>query len=377
MSTENHGYEASAIQVLDGREVVRKRPAMYIGTTGERGLHRLAFEVAEHAAGMVLAGAASRVDVTLLPDDGLRVTVDGGTDPAELRTALTVTAGGCGRLGRNGLSLGFGPLLYVVNALSVRLEVEVRQAGTRWNAQYSRGYEVSSTTGADPAGGSELTMVFRPDSEIFETTEFSHRTLADRFRELSFLYRDLEITITDERGPSAPERLRFRGELRDFVVLLDGERHPEVIAFHHEDPRMAGELDVALRWRRDGGEARVRSFANGYRTEAGGTHEEGLLRGLRSALKAHARPGEPSPADGPDVGWAQLAPGLTAVVSVKLDGELRLEGCTRDALGNVEVAACVEEAVHAHVAAWLSAHPAEAEALVGRMLPSLGGPDGA
>ncbi|MFI5530556.1 DNA gyrase subunit B [Kitasatospora sp. NPDC051853] len=367
MSTENHTYDASHIQVLEGLEAVRKRPGMYIGSTGERGLHHMAHEVACHLMNEVLAGNGSRVDVTVLSDGGLRVRSNGSTDPADLWTVLSeFSFGYAGKLRRNEIVLRFPGMLCAVNALSARLEFEVQHDGIRWAADFIRGRTATPLTQAGPAHGSATVVTFWPDPEIFDTTDFSYEILADAFGELAFLYRELNVTLIDERGPGEPRSRVFEGGLQGLLALLDGEKVLDPVTFRCDDSRMPGELEVALRWRPGGGKVRAWSFANGYRTEGGGTHEKGLRRGLRSAVNSYARQRRLLPVGAPEVSWDGVSDGLTAVVSVKLDEHLVLEGSCRERLANPAVATCVEDAVREHVTAWLESHPAEAEALLAR-----------
>ncbi|MFE7637210.1 MULTISPECIES: DNA gyrase subunit B [unclassified Kitasatospora] len=383
MNEEKTGYEAARIQVWEGLEAVRKRPGMYIGSTGERGLRQLVFEVADRAVREVLAGRAGRVDITLTSDGGVRVADDGpgvpvrgaeGTGEPDLDTLLTRLNAGAGPgRGRSDLALGHwaaGPA--AVNALSGRMTAEVRREGVRWEREYARGTAVTPLTDAVPATGSGTVLTFWPDAEVFGTTEFSFDDLADRFRELAFLNRELDISLTDRRGPGEPRSERFHspGGVRDFVAFLDNrDAAPAAtgtLAFEGEDPRMAGTVEVALRWRA-GGEERVRSFANSRPTPRGGTHELGFRDGVAAALDAYARKRlRPAPAE-PGLSAGQAWAGLTAVVSVKLD-EPEFHGSTLDVLGNTAVRACVAEAVRRHLDAWLEEHPQQAAAVVERLV---------
>ncbi|WP_082345960.1 ATP-binding protein [Kitasatospora sp. MY 5-36] len=383
MNEEKTGYEAARIQVLEGLEAVRKRPGMYIGSTGERGLRQLVFEVADRAVKEVLAGRAGRVEVTLTSDGGVRVADDGpgvpvrgaeGTGEPDLDTLLTRLNAGAGPGGgRRDVALGHwaaGPA--AVNALSSRMTAEVRREGVRWEREYARGTAVTPLTDAGPATGSGTVLTFWPDAEVFGTALLSFDDLADRFRELAFLNRELDIALTDRRGPGEPRSERFHspGGVREFVAFLDNrDAAPAVtatVAFEGEDPRMAGTVEVALRWRADG-EERVRSFANSRPTPRGGTHELGFRDGVAAALDAYARKRlRPAPAE-PGLSAGQAWAGLTAVVSVKLD-EPEFHGSTLDVLGNTAVRACVAEAVRRHLDAWLEEHPQQAAAVVERLV---------
>ncbi|MER7703712.1 DNA gyrase subunit B [Kitasatospora sp. NPDC097605] len=373
MSEGTTGYETARIQVLEGLEAVRKRPGMYVGSTGEHGLHNLLFSVTHRAVNEVLAGRTRRVDVTLMSDGWARVADDGPGDPVE--APLTRMQAGKPPLERHDVSAGYiGLELFVANALSSRLTAEVRRAGVRWVQEYARGVALTPPTEAGPASRSGTSIAFRPDDEIFQVREFSFDALADHFRELAFLNQALEISLSDRRHPAEPreERYRFPGGARDFVAFLDGGDGPDddIFGFEHEAPRMAGTLEVALRWRAvavaDGGE-RIRTFANSRPTNGGGTHDRGFRTGVAAALTAHARRHHLLPAAAPDLDADRVGAGLTAVVSVKLD-DVEFEGATKDVLGNTAVRGCVEEAVRDHLGQWLVHHPEGAAAVIGRLL---------
>ncbi|MGV9269539.1 ATP-binding protein [Kitasatospora sp. NPDC003701] len=376
MSEESAAYDASTIVVLEGLEAVRKRPGMYIGSVGERGLHQLVFEVAERALDDILAGTASRVGITLTADGGVRVADDGMGLPVEqaghndrpsLETRLAVL--GCGRpVDRRSLFGGYcGVGLAAVNALSSRLTAEVRRDGARWVLEYERGVAVAPAARTGPAGGSGTAITFRPDAEIFETSAFSFDPLAERFRELAFLNRDLDIALTDDRDPAVPRAVRFRfpGGPRDHVAEQRNPLHPDVIGFEREYSRMEGTVEVALLWC-DSPEERVASYANSRPTTGGGTHELGFRDGLAAAINTYAREQRLITPSDPDFSPAQLGAGLTAVVSVKLDRP-EFEGATRGRLGNGPVRACVADAVHEHLTAWLRANPAQASVVLARI----------
>ncbi|WP_199828526.1 hypothetical protein [Streptomyces sp. WM6372] len=310
MSEEATSYDASNIQVLEGWEAVRKRPGMYIGSTSERGLRQMVFEVADRAVNEVLDGRAASVDVTLTPDGGVCVADDG----PGISTPLT-------------------------------------EAGA--------------------ATGSGTTIAFWPDADIFGAAEFSFDGLVERFRELAFLNQGLEISLTDLRRPddSCSVRLRFPGGARDFVAFLDGHSAAsapmDTIAFEHEDPRMAGVMKVAFRWC-SCPEKRVRSFANS-RPTVDGTHAVGFRDGMRAAVIAYAREQGLLTATDPDFDADRISEGLTAVVSVKLDRP-EFEGSTRGVLGNAEVRDCVGQAVQDHLGRWLKDDPERAAAVIDRIV---------
>ena len=382
MSEEAIRYEASHIQVLEGWEAIRKRPGMYVGSTGERGLHQLVFEVAGRSVREALSGRPGPIDVTLTPDGGVRVADDGpgvpveaagGTEGPALEALLTSPHAGTALNSRHAVAVslfGMGPC--VTTALSSRLTAEVRREGVRWVQEYVRGVAVAPPSAAGPATGSGTAIAFRADTDIFGTAECSFDVLAERFRELAFLNRGLDISLTDERPPSGPrsERFWFPGGARDFVAFLEARPDvpvpPDVIGFEREDEGMQGSVEVALRWC-DAREERVRSFANSQPTPYGGTHEAGFRDGVAAAINAYARQRRLLAAADPDLSADRIGEGLTAVVSVKLDRP-EFHGATCGELGGAAVRACVGEAVREHLSTWLEGHPAQATAVVERIV---------
>ncbi|GGQ93363.1 DNA gyrase subunit B [Kitasatospora griseola] len=330
-------YDASSIVVLEGLEAVRKRPGMYIGSTGERGLHHLLYEVAESAMDEVLLGHADRVEVALLADGSVRVTHD-GVYRRPLDEQLTVLHLGARRGGRHVISW-FDLGLSVVNALSDRLVAEERHGGVTNRQEYSRGEPVAPPHPTGPADGTGTTITFRPDPEIFETVTFDRSTLTERFRELAALNRTLDLTLTDARG-DVPHTERFHSPdgVREFLARL-GADPAEAIVVEHEDDRMGGSMAIALAPAGDN-EPQIATFANSRRIDDG-THLEGFRDGVAAVLGPDAR--------------------LTAVVSVKLD-EPSYEGSCREILGNTPVRACVAEAVQQALETWRDEHPERAAA---------------
>ncbi|MFJ9823892.1 DNA gyrase subunit B [Streptomyces sp. NPDC101160] len=328
------------------------------------------------AVNEVVAGRAGSVAVTLLTDGGVRVAddadTDGESDGRDLEALLTTFYAGARPRGRHDVPVslfGVGP--FVTNALASHLRAEVRRGGTRWVQEYARGVALAPPAAAGPASGSGTEITFRPDPEIFETVEFSYDALGERLRELAFLNRELDITLTDERDPGGAlrsERLRYPAGARDFVAFLGGRAgaQPGIIGFERDDPRMAGTVEVALRWS-DSPEEQIRSFANSRPTPQGGTHEEGFRDGMTAAVGAYAReqrligPADPGP------GAAHVGVGLTAVVSVKLDAP-EFHGATHGALGGTAVRDRVAETVREELGAWLGRHPEQAAAVVGRIV---------
>ena len=382
MSAERMEYDAADIKVLKGEEAVRKRPGMYVGSTGERGLHQMVLEVVGRAVNEVLVGRAGSVGVTLTSDGGVRVADDGSGGPCEgagdvggpdLEELLTSFYVGPGARGRDIAAVGyFGVGLFVANALSSRLTAEVRGEGVRRVLEYARGVAVEPPAAVGSTTGSGTVISFWPDTEIFETTRCSFAVLAERFRQLAFLNRGLAISLTDERPAGGVRRVLFQfpDGVRDFVAALDAETGaallPDVIGLEREDPSMAGTMEVALSW---GGsdEARIRGFANSRATRQGGTHVDGFRDGVAAAVTAYARERGLLAAADPDPGADRLGVGLTAVVSVKLDQPEYL-GATRELLGNTDVRVCVAEAVREHLGNWFAERPERAVEVVGRIV---------
>ncbi|MDH6217171.1 ATP-binding protein [Streptomyces pseudovenezuelae] len=385
MSGDGTGYEAARIEVLEGLEAVRKRPGMYIGSTGERGPQHMVFEAVGQAVNTVLATGAGSVDVTLTPDGGVRVADDGPGVPFEdgiagdidgqgLEALLTVHPFGPEPSGRHIVSVAPVSVgLFVVNALSSRLTAEVRREGTQRFQEYARGVALAPPTTVGPATGNGTIIAFWPDIEIFETTRISFAVLAERLRQLAFLNRGLETSLTDERPAGGPRSVRFQFPegVRDFVSALDAETGvgvlADVIGFEREDPRMAGTMEVALLW---GGfrwgslrEERVRGFANSRATREGGPHVDGFRDGIAAVVTAYARKLGLLMATDPDPRADQIGEGLTAVVSVKLD-QVEFRGATRELLANTEVRACVGEAVQEHLGTWFEEHPDRAARII-------------
>lgn len=372
-------YDASAIQVLEGLDAVRKRPGMYIGSTGERGLHHLVYEVVDNSVDEALAGHCTHIEVTILKDGGLRV-VDNGRGmpvdehPVEKKPAveviMTVLHAG-GKFGGGGYAVSgglHGVGVTVVNALSTRLQVSVRRDGQVFEQSYKHGVPDAPLKVVGKASDTGTTVTFWPDGEIFETTVFDFTTLARRFQEMAFLNKGLTIAISDERESAVdvdgnPHTVvyKYDGGIADFVTHINtpkGVSHPSVIYFSAEDDKRGISADVALQWNVSYTES-VYTFANTINTIEGGTHEEGFRTALTSLLNKFAREqwgilkDKDANLTGDDV-----REGLTAIVSVKLR-EPQFEGQTKTKLGNTEAKTFVQKVVNEYLAAWFQANPSE------------------
>ncbi|MGW1067998.1 ATP-binding protein [Streptomyces aureus] len=395
MSRENFTTDTPRREELWGREAIRKRPGMYVGSVSERGLHQAVFDVVERAMNDALIGPGGHVDITLTADGGIRVTDDGPGVPVEaaghsggrgLEDVLTHLQDLKRRHPRGRHTVALSPLSNepaVTNALSSRLTAEVRRDGRRWIQEYACGEATAQPTDAGAAAGSGTTITFWPDADIFETTTPSFERLTNHFREAAVLNPALTVSLADERvaGESRSVRFHFPDGREDLVAALGMETgarvHPDAISFAEEDERMAGSVEVWLRWC-DSQEESVRSYANSMRTFEGGTHEAGFREGVTAAVDVYARGQRLLAADDPRPAYDRVGAGLTAVVSVKLDNP-EFYGATRTRLGGDgdlahpgihdtgTVQTRVRDIVRAHVGTWLNHHPEQAESIVRRI----------
>jgi DNA gyrase subunit B len=398
----NGDYSAKNITVLEGLEAVRKRPGMYIGSTGPRGLHHLVWEVVDNSVDEALAGRCTAIEVTLLAGGGVRISDDGSGIPVDLhakegRSALEVVltvlhAGGKFDSQAYAVSGGLhGVGVSVVNALSELLVAEVRRDGGLYRQSYRRGVpqgpveRIGDAADADhivagsPTG---TTISFWPDREVFETTEFTVDTIARRLRDTAFLNAGLRITLTDERplpeeqradvdDPDAPRVTEFHapGGLRDFVDHIRHTKakdglHPVIhVEAEEEGPNGPQSVELACQWINDYNDS-ILSFANTINTHEGGTHEEGFRTAITSVINRWAkdknllRSKEVESLTGDD-----LRSGLVAIVSVKV-GDPQFEGQTKTKLGNTEVKSFVQTTTYARLSEWLEEHPTEGKLIV-------------
>jgi len=372
-------YDASSITVLEGLEAVRKRPGMYIGSTGERGLHHLVQEVVDNAVDEALAGFADTIEVTLLPDGGVRCYDNGrgipvDIHPVEQRPALevvltTLHAGGKFDSQAYAVSGGLhGVGVSVVNALSKRLEVEVSKDGYVWRQSYEYSVPTAPLLQGESTDKTGTIITFWPDGDIFETTEWSFETLSRRLQEMAFLNRSLSITLTDERpehinGEPHVVQFRYDGGLADFVHYLNATKEPvhaSVIEFGDETDGISAE--IAMQWTQSYSES-VHTFANTINTAEGGTHEEGFRSALTTIVNKYARDQSFIKEKDENLLGEDIREGLTAIIHVKLS-EPQFEGQTKQKLGNTMARSFVQKVCNDHLKDWFERNPGEAKGIV-------------
>ncbi len=371
-------YDARSITVLEGLEAVRKRPGMYIGSTGERGLHHLVYEVVDNSVDEALAGHADDIEVTLLADGGIRVKDNGrgipvDEHPVEHRPALevvmtTLHAGGKFDGESYAVSGGLhGVGISVVNALSARLTVEVRKDGYAWSQSYEIGEPTGPLTRGEATTEHGTTTTFWPDSTIFETTEWSFETLSRRMQEMAFLNKNLRISITDLRDPAETRQATYQyaGGIADFVRYINATKEPvhgSVIDFEEDGEGIS--VEIAMQWSAAYTES-VHTFANTINTAEGGTHEEGFRAALTSIINRYARDQKLLREKDDNLAGEDVREGLTAIVSVKL-AEPQFEGQTKTKLGNTEAKSFVQKACNDHLRDWFDRNPGEAKDIVNK-----------
>jgi len=371
-------YDAQDITVLEGLEAVRKRPGMYIGSTGVMGLHHLVYEVVDNSVDEALAGFATEVSVTIHPDNSVTVIDNGRGIPVgvmekegkpAVEVVLTVLHSG-GKFGEGGgykVSGGLhGVGVSVVNALSEMLYVEIKRDGYVHTQEYSRGAPQGPLErGAKLAKGESTsnTVTFRPDPDIFETLEFDFKTLEERLRETAFLTRGLKISIVDERGEGHSAEFQYDGGIEDFVSYLNENKdtvHRKVVFFSGESDE--GAAEVAMQWNSSYQES-VHSFANNINTREGGSHMSGFRSALTRTLNKYARDHGLLKEKEDNLTGEDVREGLTAVISVKLR-DPQFEGQTKTKLGNPGMAGFVESIVNTGLGEFLEENPSEARAVI-------------
>ncbi|MFI6871041.1 DNA topoisomerase (ATP-hydrolyzing) subunit B [Nocardia sp. NPDC050406] len=403
----NQNYGADSITVLEGLEAVRKRPGMYIGSTGERGLHHLIWEVVDNSVDEAMAGYASRVDVTLLADGGVEVVDDGRGIPTTMHAQGIPTievvmtqlhAGGKFDSDAYAVSGGLhGVGISVVNALSTRLEADVDFDGYHWTQQYKDSKPGKLVQG-DATKRTGTTIRFWPDPDIFETTTFNFETVARRLQEMAFLNKGLTITLTDERvsesevtdevvsetaeapkhvdenAPAAEPKVKTRtyhypGGLEDYVKHINRTKtpiHNSIVAFTGKGT--GHEVEVAMQWNSGYSES-VHTFANTINTHEGGTHEEGFRAALTTVVNKYAKDKKLLKEKDGNLTGDDIREGLAAIVSVKIS-DPQFEGQTKTKLGNTEVKSFVQRTCNEHIGHWFEANPADAKTIVTKAVSS-------
>ena len=374
-SSSDASYGAKDITVLEGLEAVRKRPGMYIGSTGPRGLHHLVYEVVDNSVDEALAGHCDSVSVSIHTDNSCTVRDDGRGIPVDImekeqrpaaEVVLTVLHAG-GKFGDGGgykVSGGLhGVGVSVVNALSEKLHLRIRRDGFVWNQDYERGHPQNSLDKGEATEETGTEITFLPDDEIFEVVDYDFSTLVDRLRETAFLTRGLKIDITDERPDGASETFQYEGGIEDFVRYLNQNKeamHEKVVYFEGSEDE--GAVEVAMQWNGSYQES-IFSFANNINTHEGGTHMSGFRSALTRTLNAYARGKGILKEKDDNLAGEDVREGLTAVISVKLH-DPQFEGQTKTKLGNQEIRGLVEETVNRKLAEFLEENPGEARRII-------------
>ena len=372
-------YDARSITVLEGLEAVRKRPGMYIGSTGERGLHHLVQEVVDNAVDEALAGYCDRIEVTLLADGGVRVFDDGrgipvDEHPVEKRPAVEVvltTLHAGGKFGGESYAVSgglHGVGVSVVNALSTRLDVEVLRDGYAWRQSYRLGEPTGEVVRGEATDRHGTIITFWPDGGIFESTEWNFETLSRRLQEMAFLVRGLAITLTDQRpahinGEPRVVTYKYGGGIADFVRYLNGTKdpvHASVIEFGEEGTGISAE--IAMQWNSSYSES-VYTFANTINTAEGGTHEEGFRAALTTIVNRYARDQKLLRDKDENLSGEDVREGLAAIIHVKL-AEPQFEGQTKTKLGNTEAKSFVQKVCNDHLRDWFERNPGEAKDII-------------
>lgn len=372
-------YGADQIQILEGLEAVRKRPGMYIGSTGPRGLHHLVYEVVDNAVDEALAGYCDTIDVTIRKDNSIRVVDNGRGIPVDLNkqekkstveVVMTILHAG-GKFGGGGYAVSgglHGVGISVVNALSIRMETEVRRQGHVWRVQFTDGVPDAPLAKGEASDETGTIQTFWPNPNIFETIEFDYETLRARFQQYAFLNKGLRINLTDERDDDRkPLSYMYERGLVDYVEFLNKTKkneliHEEVIAFESEDGDRKISLEVAMQWT-NGYTESVHTYANTINTHEGGTHEEGFRAALTTLINRYAREKQILKEKDENLSGDDVREGLTAVISVKL-AEPQFEGQTKTKLGNTEAKSFVQRVAGQQLGDWFDRNPTQARDIV-------------
>lgn len=388
----NEHYGAGDIQVLEGLEAVRKRPGMYIGSTGPRGLHHLVYEIVDNSVDEALAGHCDTIDITILADGGVRVVDNGRGIPVDMHptenrstveVVLTVLHAG-GKFGGGGYAVSgglHGVGSSVVNALSERFDVTVKRQGFTWNMTFTGSVPDAPLAKGEPTDETGTIITFWPSPEIFESVDFEYATLQTRFQQMAFLNKGLQINLRDERPQEAieneegelitPEPLHdefhYENGIQDYVHFLNSTKkadlvHDEIISFESEDTERKIAAEVAMQWTNAYSES-VHTYANTINTHEGGTHEEGFRAALTTLVNRYARDKNILRQKDENLSGDDVREGLTAVLSVKL-GEPQFEGQTKTKLGNTEAKAFVQKVVWEQLTDWFERNPNSAKEII-------------
>jgi DNA gyrase subunit B len=384
-----HAYGAEDIQVLEGLEAVRKRPGMYIGSTGPRGLHHLVYEIVDNSVDEALAGYCDTIDIRILADGAVRVQDNGRGIPVDIHKAegkstvevvLTVLHAG-GKFGGGGYAVSgglHGVGSSVVNALSSRLEVEVRRQGHVWRQSFHDGVPNEPLSKDEASDETGTTITFWPSSDTFETIEFDYETLRARFQQMAFLNKGLRLTLTDDRAESRDDddkpltnSFMYEQGLMDYVAYLNRAKkaelvNDEIISFEFEDTTRKIALEVAMQWTTAYTES-VHTYANTINTHEGGTHEEGFRAALTTLVNKYAREKGILKEKDDNLSGDDVREGLTAVVSIKL-AEPQFEGQTKTKLGNTEAKTFVQRVVNDQLSDWFNRNPVQAREIIRKSL---------
>ena len=382
-------YGADQIQVLEGLEAVRKRPGMYIGSTGPRGLHHLVYEIVDNSVDEALAGYATHIEVVMRKDGGITVTDDGRGIPVDIHpvekkstveVVLTILHAG-GKFGGGGYAVSgglHGVGSSVVNALSSELDVEVRRQGSVYRQSYRIGVPQAPLEKGESTTERGTRITFWPNKDIFETVEFDYETLRARFQQMAFLNKGLAIKLTDERGRDAglgeeesvgetTVTYLYENGLKDYVEYLNRSKkaelvNEEIISFEQEDTERKIALEVAMQWTTAYNES-VHTYANTINTHEGGTHEEGFRAALTTLVNKYAREKNIIKEKDENLSGDDVREGLTAVISIKL-AEPQFEGQTKTKLGNTEAKAFVQRVVGTELTDWFDRNPVQARDII-------------
>ncbi len=377
-------YQAESIQVLEGLEAVRKRPGMYIGSTGPAGLHHLVYEVVDNSVDEAMAGHCTTIEVTILPDGRCRVTDDGRGIPVEkhpkysdksaAEVVMTVLHAG-GKFGGGGYKVSgglHGVGVSVVNALSTAVELEIDRDGRRWRQDFHDGGQPVGPIeeiGEAPESRTGTSVTFAPDPSIFDSVEFRAQTLLERFQMMAFLNAGLRIIFHDEREVSPLEaEFQYDGGIRDFVRHLNDAKDPLFEDVGYLSAAEEGdEVEIAFQWNTGYQLDGIHSFANGISTIEGGMHEEGFKTALTSTVNRYARAKNLLKEKEDNLQGDDIREGLTAIVSVRLQ-EPQFEGQTKAKLGNTSMRSLVQKATNDALTDWLEEHPKEAKRTINKAI---------